>query len=456
MAGIGFELRKLLERDSLLGLVQAYAYAGIISSGPWVLSILGILVIGFMSFSVVEPNILIAKFQVSVTYLIACSLILTGFVQLAFTRFTADRLFEKRLQEVLPNFNGLLLLVSAVSGVLGMAAVLFLFTEQGVVYRLLMLAGFVILCNVWIAAIFLSGMKQYKAILLLFALGYGLGVALALLLRPLGTEGLLGGFVLGQMVLLLGMMMLILRDYPALQFVSFDFLAPRKLYFSLVLVGFFYNLGIWLDKFMFWFFTPTSIAVVGPLRASPIYDMPVFLAYLSIIPGMAVFLVKMETDFVEYYDRFYGAVRDGGSLEYIEDMRNEMLYAVRQGIYQIINIQAITALTVFVAGGTLLHWLGISELYLPLLFVNLIAAGLQVVFLGVLNVFFYLDRRRVVLLLSALFVVLNGGFTGVTLWLGPTFYGYGFALALMCVVMLGFWLLDRKLEALEYDTFMLQ
>jgi hypothetical protein len=49
MAGIGFELRKLLKRDSLLGVMQAYAYAGIISSGPWVLSIIGILIIGVMS-----------------------------------------------------------------------------------------------------------------------------------------------------------------------------------------------------------------------------------------------------------------------------------------------------------------------------------------------------------------------------------------------------------------------
>ena len=33
---------------ALVGLIEAYAYAGIISSGPWVLSILGILVIGFV------------------------------------------------------------------------------------------------------------------------------------------------------------------------------------------------------------------------------------------------------------------------------------------------------------------------------------------------------------------------------------------------------------------------
>jgi uncharacterized membrane protein len=58
MAGIGFELRKLLKRDSLLGLMQAYTYAGIIGSGPWVLSIVGILIIGLLSsLSVVVPRI---------------------------------------------------------------------------------------------------------------------------------------------------------------------------------------------------------------------------------------------------------------------------------------------------------------------------------------------------------------------------------------------------------------
>ncbi len=456
MAGIGFELRKLLKRDSLLGLVQAYAYAGIISSGPWVLSILGILIIGVMSVAVVVPEFLITQFQVSVTYIIAVSLVLTGIVQLAFTRFTADRFFEKRQEMILPNFNGLMLGVTTVSGLLGSAVILFLFQGESLLYRLLMLTGFVTVSNIWVATIFLSGMKEYKAILVLFAVGYGLTVLLAIMMRGLGLEGLLAGFVLGQFALLLGMIVLILRNYPSSHFISFDFLRPRYLYPTLVAVGFFYNLGIWLDKFMFWAWPDTSQQIIGPLRASVIYDIPVFLAYLSIIPGMAVFLVKMETDFVEYYDRFYDAVRSGGSLELIEEMRNEMVYIVRQGIWQIIKIQTLAALVLLVVSDALLGALKISDLYLPLLFVNLVSASLQVVFLGLLNVFFYLDKRRVVLGLTGGFVLLNGVFTGATLWLGPKFYGYGFALALLVSIMLAMWLLDRKLESLEYDTFMLQ
>ncbi|MBP9059695.1 MAG: histidine kinase, partial [Rhodoferax sp.] len=89
MAGIGFELRKLLKKQTYAGLLQAYAFAGIISSGPWVLSIIGIMLIGLFSMGVVVPQSAIAQFQVTVTYLFLTSLIVTGLVQLSFTRFVA-------------------------------------------------------------------------------------------------------------------------------------------------------------------------------------------------------------------------------------------------------------------------------------------------------------------------------------------------------------------------------
>ena len=49
MAGIGFRLRELMKADTLSGVLLAYSFAGIIGSGPWVLSIVGILLIGFIS-----------------------------------------------------------------------------------------------------------------------------------------------------------------------------------------------------------------------------------------------------------------------------------------------------------------------------------------------------------------------------------------------------------------------
>jgi uncharacterized membrane protein len=456
MAGIGFELRRLLQRDSLLALVRAYAYAGVISSGPWVLSIIGMLLIGFLSFSVVEPDLLVTQFQVTVTHMIAWSLILTGLFQLAFTRFVADRLFEGKPGLIVPNYNAVLGTVAGLSGTIGLIAVATLFPAQSVLYRVLALGGFVMLSLIWIATVFLSGMKQYRAIVVLYFLGYGATVLAALALRRFGLEGLLGGFVLGQVLLFTGMQTLIVRDFPADRFVSFEVFDKRLRYPTLAMIGLLFNLGVWIDKFIFWAWPPTSQAVIGPLRASIIYDLPVFMAYLSIIPGMAVFLVRIETDFVEHYDGFYGAVRGGGSLQQIERHRNGMVATVRTGLFEMMKIQAIAVLLFFVVGDRLLRWLQISDLYLPLLYVQTIAAGLQVLFLSVLTVFFYLDERRLVLGLCVLFVVANAALTALSLQLGPQAFGYGFALSLLLVVTIGFVALSRSLARLEYATFMLQ
>ena len=53
-------------------------------------------------------------------------------------------------------------------------------------------------------------------------------------------------------------------------------------------------------------------------------------------------------------------------------------------------------------------------------------------------------------------MLFNGIFTAITLYLGPKFYGYGLAAALLVCIMIGFRFLDRVFEELEYSTFMLQ
>ena len=457
MAGIGFELRKLMQRDSYFGLLRAYAYAGVISGGPWVLSIVGLAVIGIVAVHSVLPTLLITQFQVSVTYLIAASLILTGVVQLAFTRWVSDRLYERDGDIIVPNFVGILLVVNLVAGTLGLLLVLLEFRAESTLYRVLMVTGYVTLCDIWVATIFMSGLKFYKTIVVLFGGGYAASVCLALLLGPWGgLEGLLAGYVIGQFVMLVGMFFIILRSFPAKKLIAFDCLKPGAMLPTMMAVGLLYNIAIWADKIMFWFSPATSILVIGPLRASVIYDMPVFLAYLGIIPGMAVFLVRFETDFVEWYDRFYNAVREGGSLEEIARMRQEMVFSVRQGLFDIVKMQTLAVLVMVVFAPTIFQRLSISALYLPLFYVDAVAASLQVALLAIMNVFFYLDRRREVLQTVALLTVLNVLLSLLSLQLGAAYYGYGFALALLITLVFALRTLEHSIARLEYETFMLQ
>ena len=456
MAGIGFELRKILRKENYWSVFQAYGYAGVISSGPWILSILGLLVIGLSSVSSGALGVQVAQFQISVTYLIATSLILTGFIQSSFTRFVADRLFEKQDQRVLPNFHGVVSLVTMVAALVGTIGVLLLFPMQSITYRVLMVGSFVVLANVWVGTIFLSGIKQYQGILVLFALGYGITVGVARLCSSYGLEGLLFGFFLGQFVLLLGIMVLTFQHYSSQDFLACEFLQKGKLFRELIWLGFFYNAALWVDKILFWYFPLTGQLIIGPLKSSPIYDLPIFLAYLAILPGMASFLVRMETDFVDRHAEFYDGIRNGASLDYIEEAKSGMVRTARQGLYEIMKIQFVVCLICWWSGPTILSWLGISMLYESLLYIDVVAASLQVVFLGILNTLFYLDKRALALRLTIIFFFSNGVLTLGTLMGGMTFYGYGFAGAVLLAVVVGMFQLDKTFRKLEFETFMLQ
>ncbi len=453
MAGIGFELRKYLDEDSFTGTLKAYGFAGLISAGPWVLSILGVMLIGIVAISQKVGGQQVEQFTTSVTWIMGTSLILSGVLQLVFTRFIADRLFEGKDHLINPNLFGALLLTTLVSGLIAVG-VMFMWFEESLAYEILMVANFVTLSNIWILVIFVAGLKKFKVILYSFFFGYTTTVALSILLMPYGISGLLSGLLAGHALLFFLMLAVIIPEYPVKDTVRMDFLQRKQIFPVLIFVGIFYNLGIWIDKLIFWTNPGTSEAVIGPLRASLIYDLPIFMAYLSIIPGMAVFLLRIETDFAEAYDGFFNAVRGNASLQEIETLGNEMILAVREGIFQIIKVQGITVLILYMLGPKIVAWLGISDKFIHLYYIDLVGVAAQVLMLAVLNVLFYLDRLRDAFWLTLTLLVTNGSFTWITLELGPVYYGYGFGLSMTLTAFVGIYLLSSELESIEFRTFM--
>lgn len=454
MAGIGFELRRLSKGETYFSLLRAYAYAGVVSSGPWVLSILAILALGLLSVGSVIPIVAVTQFQVSITWIIALSLIYTGGFQLLFTRYVADRLFERQPGRVVSSLVGAMLLLLVPAALLSLVAVLTLFPGTTVAYRLLLVVSFLLLCVVWIETVLLSGLKRFRAVVVLYGIGYGSVVALALLLRPWGLEGLLTGFALGQLVLVLGMSMLLWKEYPPASLADFGFLRPGKVRSWLLPAGLLFNAGVWVDKFIFWLAPGTGQEVIGPFHSSIIYDTPTFLAYLTIVPGMAVFLLRMEVDFVHAYNRYFTLVRNGGTLASIEQMRCEMILAARDGVRDIIGIQGLTLLVLIAFAPTLLSLLGISMLYSGQLAVISVGVMMQLLVMAALNILFYLDDLRETVLITAIMFVSNAAFSLFSLLLGPYYYGYGFALAMLLTALVALPLVSRRLERLNYETFM--
>ena len=457
MAGIGFELKKILKEDRLLSLAKVYGYSAILSSGPWVVSIIAILLVGFINLANYGADSDVYRFQVVITYAIALasSLIITGIVQLPLTRYVADLIFDHREDEILPAYFGALFL----AWILGLPFIvpfyMWMFEGQSVIFIIGVIATFLVLCGVWISSILATSLKYYNGVVWSYFLAYSLIVFVSIYAGDT-IEKLIYIFFVGNAFLLVVLMTLIIKSYNSTIFFKIDFFLAKNFYWTLAIAGLTYNLGAWIDKFIFWYHPATGYAVIGKLHASLVYDMPIFLAYLSIIPGMAIFFYRLEADFAEKYDLYYNAVRNGGTLKTIRTYRDDMIYVIRHAIHEIIIIQSIVDILLFLSVPHLFSYLHIPQLYLGLLYVLTIGALLQLAFMSVLAILYYLDRKLVAMWLSVAFFVLNTVLTLISIDIGPAMFGYGYTVSLLIVFTASVIFIRKEMDRLNYETFMLQ
>ena len=398
----------------------------------------------------------VVQYQIVITYAIALasSMIITGFLQLPFTRYIADLIFAKREDEVLPSYYGALLMTWIVGVPFILPIILFVFKDQNTFFIISVISTFLVLTGVWISNILAASLKYYHAVLVAYAISYGMIILMSLLFGD-NLERLIFIFFFGNAVLLLILMTLITKSYRSSKLISLEFFQDKKFYWTLGFAGFFYNLGTWVDKFIFWYHPLTGYKVIGELHASVVYDMPIFIAYLSILPGMAIFFFRLEADFAEKYDLFFDAVRSGGTLDMIRKYRNEMADIIRHSIREVIVIQGIMNIILFLTAPTLFDLLHIPQLYLGLFYILTVGAQLQLGFMSVMAILYYLDRRRVAMWLALLFFLLNGILTFASIYAGPAMFGYGYAVSLLIVFTISILVVRHEIRELDYETFML-
>jgi uncharacterized membrane protein len=453
MAGIGFALRRHLRKETYVEMLGAFVAAGVVGSGPWLVSIGSMIVIGLLSRTTAGDDRVPTQFFATVTHLIAASLIVSSTVQLVFVRFIADRLFERDDRAVTPNTLGALLLMTLVAGAVGTSIACLAFDRDWAL-RVPLVAAFVTLCDVWILSVLLSGLKSYASVLVIFGVGYGTCVLLAAELARFGLCGYITSFYVAHALMLVAMLVLVMKRYPSDRPVAFDFLDRRRIFPDLALTGLLFNLAVWVDKFVFWENPVTSEALVGPIRYSVVYDVPVSIAYLSVVPGMAVFFVRIEADFAESYECFFRAVREGKPFAELRRLRNDLVVSARSGIHDIFCVQGLAAAALLLVAPKVLTFFRIPTFYSYLFKIDVVAVSLQVVVLGLCTIMFYLDYRKLVLGLCAFFATANCGLSLLSQWLGPRFYGFGFAAAAGLTGLAGAAALSSKLDRLEYETFM--
>lgn len=450
MAGIGFELRKLLRRDSFLSDVSAYLYAAMVSSGPWLMSVLCLAVLGLYSysgFSRHDQDI----FRTTIVYVYAFTLIYVGYIQLVVTRYLADRFYLGDEKITLTAFFTSSVIVLIAGAIIGVSAIWFF--ELGLTYKIIAVGLFLIVAMIWLTMIFLSAVKDFRSIVQAFAVGTSCSVVGAYLLFPLGgLEGYLLGYTIGQSVIFFWLLARLLAEFPPGRVWDSEMFAYFTKYWELAFIGMFFNLAIWVDKIMFWF-APDSRMVVPYLRTHDTYEGPIFFAYLTIVPTLAIFLVKIETKFYEHYHDYFAKIVSKENLSSILLEKQGMIRMLKESLREILIVQgSLTMLCIFMAP-EFIDLAGLSPLQQPLLQIALVGSLLQVMLSVAVIILFYFDLRKEVLAVTLVFLLSNVGLTWLSMQLGFTFYGYGYCYSCFIALMFSFYIVSKSVRDLEYITF---
>lgn len=365
MAGIGFRLHRAIKHGNWFQRTQGLLGSVVVSSGPWLMAILTIAVISSLAKRFPEPKSG-EVFRVILNYSYAFSLILFGVVEMVITRFIADALYFKNIEGIGSFFKRVFWRTTAV----GLALGLIFFYLLKIPGLSLILCGIVIavLMGQWVCMIFLGALKDYLSIVWGFIAGAALSVSAVWMGGKLGISGLnwlLTSFILGNLLIdgiLVRKVQLEFQTSPHSPPLSpkvahsESFLEFWKTRWVLSAVGFFYSLGVWCDKILFWTNSHTREKVAYGLFKSTSYDAGIFLGYLFVVPAMALFLVQIEVKFYMRYREYFGLIHEKAPLAMLEDARQRMVQGLHTEFKWLFLFQILITALAYSASATITQY----------------------------------------------------------------------------------------------------
>jgi uncharacterized membrane protein len=214
MAGIGWKLERMLERDTLGSTLQAYLTGVAVTSAPWLLTTAVLVSLRALARGHVAAEL--AQVEQVITFNYAITLVLSAPIHVVVSRFAADRLFERRLDLVAVPLRRALTLTLVVFLAVGVATMVVRQPPLAIAVPGALLTA--VIAAQWLLLSVGGGMSSPAGVLGAFAIGAAISVVAALTLERaagLGARGYLIGFTFGQACALIGMLLQILRSLPA-------------------------------------------------------------------------------------------------------------------------------------------------------------------------------------------------------------------------------------------------
>lgn len=429
MAGIGFSLRKLFDKKGVLNLCRAYGYAGVITIGPMLLGLLLIASMGILG-KIGGMSEFDLKLQNSMlTYTILCALMVTCFFNMGVTRYVSDMLYEDKEDKVMPSFFGSSAIMLVICTV-GYGIFLY-FSGATFVQGVLCLWLADILVIVWNETIYLTALKDYKAIFLTFLIGVIAGLVAAVLViyfKKQSIEMMIISVIIAYGVLAVGYFRHMMTYFPKSSGSAFYFLKWFARYRSLVLAGGLIAIGLY-GHLILMYFSPVREQVLGLFYGAPLYELPALLAFISCLFTTINFVTSVEVRFYPKYSTYYGLFNERGSIEDITLAEREMrTVMIREMVFASEKQMFITVLfIVFLPQILKLLPLGLNQISISIFRFLCVGYGTYALANTSFLLLLYFEDYKDALISAILFAVGSlAASWAQTIYLSVEYYGIGF------------------------------
>ena len=424
MAGIAFDIKKLLDKKELSSVLTAFFYSGVVSSGPWLFAVFAL---GFISsFGKELAGIeLINLFMGLIIYVFAFSMLLTYGTQMVITRYLSDCLYRKEDWRIPSLLITTILMLAGGAGLLYAPFVWSLELTFWVKVQSLFL--FLLVNSMWAAMIYVSTLKAYKLVTITFISGFGISIPASLIIGNFyGLEGFLIGLNSGLTLIVFLLCAQIFKEFSGEIKFDWNLFKAHRQFPYLFFFGLFTGLGVWSDKLMFWFIhrEPMGAGLLG----YPKYDGAMFIGYMTVLPSLAYFILIAETDLYDNIRQYGYFVNNHSKFSSLEKARLNMIECLKKSFFKMGIIQGIFTIIVILAAPMIIQLLDMSILQISILRISMLGGYFQMGMMLLGIVLTYFTSERGILLVAFVFFSLNVICTWAFMndfWL----YGYGYFIA---------------------------
>lgn len=431
MAGIGIKLQRIFEKETISANLIGIGYGSMVTLAPMFVVISNIIlmsnVLEYESVGYAQRGL----FMATVLYIFIFSLLTAAPFNAVLSRYMSDVIYEENYDDILPCYYMGVLLNMVFACMIGIPFCIREYLVGGVpvFYVFTGFCGYICLVLVFYSMLYLSICKDYQKISLFFLAGMAFAFLLSLIfVNVVGLDivySMLLSLTCGFFLTAVLEFALIKRYFKKSSNRYKRVLTYFGKYWKLVATNTFYTLGLYIHNFVFWG-TELRMVVADSFVLAPAYDMATCLAMFTNLSSTIIFITRVEMHFHERYKAYSEAVT-GGRWEDIRNARNRMFRQLSGELLNLVRIQFIISVVLFLLFVTILPGHGYSGMVMQIY--PCLAAGYFILFLMYAELIFlyYFNDLTGALITAIAFCLFTAAGSCFFRSFSELWYGTGFA-----------------------------